>query len=228
MSYLKNNPLQEYHKATYGMTQPQCNEWVHRLCDILHKTLKTLGELPDRNHLRVRSLWEQCSNVILDGTERPIGRPCDEERQRSCYSGKKTHSIKNDLLSDTNKRILWLSRTYNDHVHDKRMMDEQPLNLPSGITLWQDTGFIGYKPDNVLVMMSAKKPKGKSLTDSQKAKNREISSFRILVEHAIGEVKRCRIVKERLRCRKFGFEDLIMVIACGLHNFRTTMIINHI
>lgn len=36
------------------MTQPQCNEWVHWLPDILVKTLKTLGELPDRNHLRVQ------------------------------------------------------------------------------------------------------------------------------------------------------------------------------
>ncbi|MDR1502187.1 MAG: hypothetical protein LBT43_07015 [Prevotella sp.] len=28
-SCLKNNLLQEYREATYGMTQPQCNEWVH-------------------------------------------------------------------------------------------------------------------------------------------------------------------------------------------------------
>jgi hypothetical protein len=89
LSYLKNNPLQEYHGATYGMTQPQCNEWVHRLCDILHKTLKTLGELPDRNHLRVQYLLEQCQDVLLDGTERPIERPANEDRQKSCYSGKK-------------------------------------------------------------------------------------------------------------------------------------------
>ena len=89
LSYLKNNPLQEYHGATYGMTQPQCNEWVHRLSDILLKTLKTLGELPDRNHLRVQYLLDKCEDVLLDGTERPIERPQDEDRQKSCYSGKK-------------------------------------------------------------------------------------------------------------------------------------------
>jgi len=49
---------------------------------------------------------------------------------------------------------------------------------------------------------------------------------RILVEHAIGGVKKCRIVKERFRCRKFGFDDLVMLIACGLHNFRITMSLN--
>ena len=89
LSYLKNNPLQEYHGATYGMTQPQCNQWVHRLCDILLKTLKTLGELPDRNHLRVQYLLNQCEDVFLDGTERPIECQSDEDRQKSCYSGKK-------------------------------------------------------------------------------------------------------------------------------------------
>ncbi len=89
LSYLKNNPLQEYHGATYGMTQPQCNEWIHRLSDILLKTLKTLGELPDRNHLRIKFLAQQCEDVLLDGTERPIERPQDADRQKSCYSGKK-------------------------------------------------------------------------------------------------------------------------------------------
>ncbi|MBF0648222.1 hypothetical protein IR083_23510, partial [Dysgonomonas sp. GY75] len=74
------------------------------------------------------------------------------------------------------------------------------------------------------------KPKSKSLTDSQKEENRKISSFRILVEHAIGSVKKCRIVKERFRCRKFGFDDLVMLIACGLHNFRISisLIVKHI
>jgi len=89
LSYLKNNPLQEYHGATYGMTQPQCNVWVHLLSEILRKTLKTLGELPDRNHLRVQYLLNQCEDIFLDGTERPIERPQDEDRQKSCYSGKK-------------------------------------------------------------------------------------------------------------------------------------------
>ncbi len=89
LSYLKNNPLQDYHATMFDMTQPQCNEWIHRLADILHKSLKTLDELPDRNHLRVKYLVEQCTDILLDGTERPIERPQDSDRQKSCYSGKK-------------------------------------------------------------------------------------------------------------------------------------------
>ena len=81
--------LQEYHGATFGMTQPQCNVWVHLLSDVLFKTLKALGELPDRNSLRMEHVLNGVQHVLLDATERPIQRPLDEERQKSCYSGKK-------------------------------------------------------------------------------------------------------------------------------------------
>jgi len=131
--------------------------------------------------------------------------------------------VKNNLLCTPERRILWLSKTFDGHVHDKKMMDEQPLRLPTGITLWQDTGFLGHHPEKVTVKMPVKKPKGKELTAEQKQENRIISSFRILVEHAIGGIKRCRIVKEQFRCYKRGFDDLVMLIACGLHNFRISL-----
>ena len=68
-----------------------------------------------------------------------------------------------------------------------------------------------------------KSPKAKNWQDEQKQENREIFRFRVLVEHAICGAKRCRIVKDRLRCHKFGFEDLVMELACGLHNFKITL-----
>ena len=55
-----------------------------------------------------------------------------------------------------------------------------------------------------------------------------INGIKIKVEHAIGGVKRYRIVKERFRCRKFGFEDMVILIAYGLHNFRICHKMNHI
>ncbi|OAV63796.1 hypothetical protein Barb6XT_03043 [Bacteroidales bacterium Barb6XT] len=137
LSYLKNNPLQEYHGAAYNMSQPQCNERVHRLSGIRCRTLKTLGKLPDRNHLRVNYLTGQCEDILPDGTERPVERLQDEDRQKSCYSGKKTHNVKNNLPCTPQKRILWLSKTCEGSVYDKKIMDEQPLSLPSGITLPQ-------------------------------------------------------------------------------------------
>ena len=141
---------------------------------------------------------------------------------------KKTHSIKNNLLCTNNLRIVWLSSTYKGHVHDKKICDEEPLLLPKGIRLWQDTGFIGHKPDGVEICMPKKKPKGKELTCVEKQENKRISGVRIKVEHAIGGMKKCRIVKERFRCHKFGFEDMVILIACGLHNFGISHKMSHI
>ncbi len=52
--------------------------------------------------------------------------------------------------------------------------------------------------------------------------NKLISGVRIVVENVICGVKRCRIVKEPLRLTKEKISDLVMEIACGLHNLRVT------
>jgi hypothetical protein len=131
-------------------------------------------------------------------------------------------------MSTSERRILWLSETYDGSVHDKKICDEQPIEFHDSNTLWQDTGFLGHKPKNAEIKMPEKKPKGKELTEEQKKNNKLISSFRIIVEHAICGVKRLRIVKDRIRCYKFGFEDLVMWLACGLHNFRISLKMYHI
>src|SRR5262245_60145606 len=61
---------------------------------------------------------------------------------------------------------------------------------------------------------------GGELTPPEKAHNRFISSIRIRIEHAIGGVKRYRLVKDKIRLLKDGIRDTIMETCCGLHNFR--------
>lgn len=52
--------------------------------------------------------------------------------------------------------------------------------------------------------------------------NRIFSSVRVVVEHVIAGVKRCRIVKDVLRLTTKGISDVVMEIACGLHNLRVS------
>ena len=80
--YLKTNPLQELHAIQFEMTQPQANRWIHLLSEILRRVLK-----PWINSLI--HILQGCEEVLLDGTERPIQRPLDEDWQSACYSGKK-------------------------------------------------------------------------------------------------------------------------------------------
>ena len=39
----------------------------------------------------------------------------------------------------------------------------------------------------------------------------------------VGHIKRCRIVKDRIRLWKAGVRDLVMELCCALHNFRVRL-----
>ena len=65
-----------------------------------------------------------------------------------------------------------------------------------------------------------KKPRGGERTPLEKAINRRISSIRIRIEHAIGGVKRDRMVKDKIRLLKDGIRDTIMATCGSLPNFR--------
>ena len=57
---------------------------------------------------------------------------------------------------------------------------------------------------------------------SEQFLNSLFSSARVIVEHVIAGVKRCRIVKDVLRLTTAGISDVVMEIACGLHNLRVS------
>jgi len=78
----------------------------------------------------------------------------------------------------------------------------------------------GYTNDNTIVIQPKKKQKKKELSQSEKFVNRCISSGRVCIENVISSVKRCRITKAVFRNWVDKFDDLVMEIACGLHNFR--------
>jgi DDE superfamily endonuclease len=113
-----------------------------------------------------------------------------------------------------------LSPTYEGKRHDKKIVDEEQPTFPQHICLYKDTGFQGYDPEGIVTFQPQKKPKGKELTPEQKEHNTLISSIRIVIEHIINGIKRCRIVKDVFRNTKDMYDDLTMEIACGLHNFR--------
>jgi hypothetical protein len=71
--------------------------------------------------------------------------------------------------------------------------------------------------------INLKKPKGKLLSEDDRMLNRIISCVRIKVEHAISGVKRCRIVKYIFRNTLPGMSDVVIEIACALHNLRVIM-----
>ncbi len=44
------------------------------------------------------------------------------------------------------KRVGYLSQTYAGKMHDKKIVDTEPIRYPPGTILYKDTGFQGYEP----------------------------------------------------------------------------------
>lgn len=123
-------------------------------------------------------------------------------------------------MSNPCGKILYLSATYEGSVHDKKICDEEPFEFQQDIELLQDLGYLGHAPEKAVVQMPVKSSKYKKLTQEDKHENKMKSSRRVAIEHAISGVKRCRIVKDKFRYRRYGYHDLVMELACGLHNLR--------
>ena len=67
--------------------------------------------------------------------------------------------------------------------------------------------------------MPTEKPRGQALPREQHGANQALHHRRLRIEHVNSSVKRCRIVKDRIRLWKEGVRDLVMDICCALHNF---------
>jgi hypothetical protein len=225
LSCLKLNPIQEHHADTFFMTQKQCNDYLHGLKEILHRALNHARAVPASTGKGLQASLSSADIpddklLLHDAAEREIPRPEDDDLQKENYSGKKKkHTVKNAITVTACCLIIYVSKTFPGKVHDKTVADSE-YEIPPGCTLIQDTGCQGYRPEGVRVSLPEKKPKGKELTKEQKERNREISSFRVRVEHAVCSVKRYRIVKDECRLGKNNFVDEVFIYCAALHNFR--------
>ena len=98
-------------------------------------------------------------------------------------------------------------------------MTSSPTPLCSTITLLSSGG-VDADERASLGPATEKKPRQGTLTRGQKRHNRKLSRVRVRVEHALAGVKCSRIVKDVLRNTNDDLSDLVMVVACGLHNLR--------
>lgn len=130
--------------------------------------------------------------------------------------------MKNVVITDINSReIKWLSGTMEGKKHDKKICDEEAVQFPSGSHVFRDSGFQGHGVEDVVVYEPKKKPKGNELTTEEKENNKSISSVRVAVEHAIEGIKILRITKDIFRNTKDLYDDVVIELASGLHNFRS-------
>jgi hypothetical protein len=87
----------------------------------------------------------------------------------------------------------------------------------------QDLGFLSFTLPHVEIRMPTKTSRGEELPLEQHLANQALHQRRLRIEHVNSSVKRCRIVKDRIRLWKQGVRDLVMELCCALHNFRVRL-----
>ena len=102
--------------------------------------------------------------------------------------------------------------------HDFKLFKEAKTYIHPEILAELDTGYTGIKKIHAKSVLPKKKSKKNPLTIEDKANNRKISSERVTNEHAIGFIKRFKILSERYRNRRKRFGLSFNLIA-GICNF---------
>ena len=223
--YFKCYPTFDVAGVLFDLHRSRAHRWMLKLQLILEKSLGKKMALPER---KLESIGEfitrfpSVKEVMIDGTERPIQRPKEQQKQKNHYSGKKKrHTRKHLMMTDDNKRVLVISKAREGKVHDKRQLDEEKLVefVPDEVTIHVDSGFQGLQKEFVNIKIPMKKPRKKELTDIEKQSNREKSRVRVKCEHTISGVKRYNATTAIIRNRIKDLDDRFMLTAVGLGNF---------
>ena len=206
---------------------------LNRLLPILEATLQDQNMMPKRQFKDIEeftNFLDGTDEITFDATEIAIQRPANYQKQKEFYSGKKKrHTVKNLLITNSKKVILYLGKTVKGKEHDFSILkNEFPSSIPwfEGLKVRLDLGFQGfeniYKTIKTYIPAKRKRAvKGKKseLTQEQKEYNKSIGKERVVVEHSIGGMKRYRIILERLRFKRIHLIDKISGICAGLWNF---------
>jgi hypothetical protein len=223
--YFKCYPTFDVLSIIFDLERGRSNRWVHRLQGILEIALGRRMVLPERKITSIErflELFPEVKTVILDGTERPVQRPQDNDKQKEHYSGKKKRHTRKHLTGTTrDKRVIILTPAKPGKVHDIRQLREEILvdNIPDEVAIEGDLGFQGLHNDFVNVYIPHKKPRGKELSEIQKEENKAFSAQRVVCEHAHAGIKRYNSVTSIYRNRVTDFDDRLMLTATGLWNF---------
>jgi hypothetical protein len=228
--YYKVYPTFRLAQILFELCWTKIYAWKEFLEPVLFKALGYQLKLPQVRVKTLSGLMTVCpvlKEFIVDGTERPIRRPKKPQNQTKYYSGKKKrHMVKNQIMvSPRNGRILAVSRTVEGKLHDKRLLEQDPViyHAPPKALGLGDSGYQGARKLNPLIkfLTPFKNLRNKKLTKKDKKTNKIISSVRVKVEHTISYLKHFAILDHKFRGRIDKAHQPFVNIAC-LYNFTRT------
>ncbi len=216
--YLRHNVSHTVVGALFGHSADSSENAFHELLPVLREMFPKEKWEAEKRH-RTQPQWtpDAVERIILDSFETPVARPSLHERQKRLYSGKKKrHTLKIQIITDQNGEILAVSRAQRGPTAEVKLYEQTPLPEPlADKPRLGDKAYVGATRG---LQTPHKKPKGGTLTEAQKAENRQLSAQRVRVEHGIRRVKGFRITRDEYRLAVGLFSSVVSVVV-GLLQF---------
>jgi len=149
--YFKCYPTFDLAGLLFDLNRSQANRWLHRLQPVLEAALGKKMALPKRKLHSMEEFMEcfpDLKRVIFDGTERPIQRSKDKQKQKEDYSGKKKRHTRTHVgMVAPDKRILMFTQAYPGKRHDKGIINDEDCvpYIPDEVKIQADLGFWGLQ-----------------------------------------------------------------------------------
>jgi IS5 family transposase len=213
--------------------------------DNLNLILETLAgmthfnfERPKAERKKLHSMEEVMDafpdvRLIIDAKEQRVERPKNkkdkdgnvQDRQKPYYSGKKkTHTIKNQAAVSPTGLIEHASESVpGGATHDINLLRQTDLlsQLDDDEAAMLDKGYDGIAADypDKKLYLPFKARRNHPLTEEQKAYNRFLAKYRIVVEHTMAQLNKFQVLAQRFR-HPLTRHSAIFRIVCGLVNRR--------
>ena len=103
-------------------------------------------------------------------------------------------------------------------MRDFEVFKRSKVHMHKDILLVADKGYQGICALHAFSITPFKKPRKQELSALQKAFNRSLSKFRILIEHVNRRIKRFKMFQQRYR-NKQRKHLLRFSLVCGIYNY---------
>jgi len=170
-------------------------------------------------------------HLVIDAKEQRVQRPKNkkdndgnlDDRQKPYYSGKKkTHTLKSQIAVRPDGLIEAVSESVPGGAnHDITVLRQSKLldKLEEDQAAMMDKGYDGIKNDypDIRIYQPFKARRNHPLTDEQKAYNRFLSGYRIVVEHTLAQMNKFQVLAQVYRHQRDEHSQIVRVVA-GLVN----------
>ena len=205
---------------------------VHDAINDILATLDTLADFPFERPAKERQKLHSVAAVmdafpdvslVIDAKEQRIQRPKsskEDDRQKPYYSGKKKcHTLKNEIAVQPDGTIGAISQSVpGGAVHDLTLLRGTGLigRLdPESEAVMLDKGYDGIRKDypEHTIYQPFKARRNHPLTPEQKAYNRHLSGYRIVVEHTNAQLNQFQVLAQVYRHGRQGHSRVFRAVA---------------